>query len=140
VAQVRGAIQAGAIQVARWWRELEFSQNLSSAGGSDRPELKMSSLYFIKSTDSPEIADVCVDVPNFDPSTILSNREQRLRLRIIKCPEISVPPQRKLDLPLSRSAFIVSASLPRRRRRAYNRGDLAVIRFNSVQADVRDMR
>jgi hypothetical protein len=47
VAQVRGAIQAGAIQVARWWRELEFSQNLSSAGGSDRPELKMSSLYFI---------------------------------------------------------------------------------------------
>jgi hypothetical protein len=29
-----------------------------------------------KSTDSPEIADVCVEpVPNFDPSTILSNRE-----------------------------------------------------------------
>jgi hypothetical protein len=48
VAQVRGAIQVGAIQVARWWRELEFSQNLSSAGGSDRPDLKMSSLCFIK--------------------------------------------------------------------------------------------
>jgi hypothetical protein len=48
VAQVRGAIQAGAIQVTRWWRELEFSQNLSSAGGSDRPDLKMSSLYFME--------------------------------------------------------------------------------------------
>lgn len=46
MAQVRGAIQVGAIQVARWWRELEFSQNLSSAGGSDHADLKMSSLYF----------------------------------------------------------------------------------------------
>ena len=48
VAQVRGAIQVGALQVARWWRELEFSQNLISAGGLDRPDLKMSPLYFIR--------------------------------------------------------------------------------------------
>jgi hypothetical protein len=33
--------------VARGWRELKFSQNLRPFGGSDRPDLKISSFYFI---------------------------------------------------------------------------------------------
>jgi hypothetical protein len=40
-------MQAGATQVARGWRELKFSQNLRALGGSERPDLKISLLYFM---------------------------------------------------------------------------------------------